>query len=253
MFVRPNGSQRRLPVGCGVSPFLLITASLLLVPQVYVPPQNMVAAWPALRPRFTCGLGSSGSSHVSCECPTVRALAHCTVVRRPRNRVVCHGAKSVVAFASDSTDQETQAAGFVISHSTVECPGRDCSRTNTFLFKKKKRKEKCSTDPRSENWAMFAGVAFSFQPRWAGNDSWILLPDNKAAISLSFQPILTRQRQYGLVQPNIRTDMIGVHWTWNEFPRKGPLFRSPRCDRAEGKGTCAASARLFRPTPSMTL
>lgn len=31
-----------------------------------------VRAWPAPRPRFNCGLGSSGSSHVFCEGPTVR-------------------------------------------------------------------------------------------------------------------------------------------------------------------------------------
>lgn len=83
---------------------------------------------------------------------------------------------------------------------------------------------------------MFAGVAYSFQQRWAGNDSWILLPDNNT-VSLSFQLILTRHEQYDLVQPNIRTDVIGIHRTWNELLRtlEVALFRSPRCDRAEGR------------------
>lgn len=138
--------------------------------------------------------------------PTMGSF-YCTVVRGPRNRVVGNSAKSVVAFVSDSTDQETQAAGNNSLHSGV-------SRAVLFqdgyffpffslLFKS------CLTDPRSENEAMFAGVAFAFQPRWSGSNTWTRPLDNNT--DSSFQPIAVRQKQYDLGQPNIWTDMIGVH------------------------------------------
>lgn len=67
MFVRPNGSQRPLPVGCGgltvpVDHHKLIACSSGLC--VTAGHGGSVRAWPAPRPRFNCGLGSSGSSHV---------------------------------------------------------------------------------------------------------------------------------------------------------------------------------------------
>lgn len=116
-----------------VSPFLLITTSLLLVPQVYVSPQNMVAAWlpwPGPRPRFNCGLALLGVVMSPARAPPFGPLLRTKnlVLRGPRGRIARNSVKNQfncpsgrrikVASASGLTDQETQGAGWCIRGST---------------------------------------------------------------------------------------------------------------------------------------
>lgn len=151
-----------------------------------------MAAWPAPRPRLTCGLGSSGSSHVSCECPH-RSGPGPLYCSPGTSESSCLPWREISCRFCIGLDRARDPSCWVRSKSFHRRVSRAVLfQDENYLFFNKKNL--CSTDPRSENWAMFAGVAFSFLSRRTGNDSWILLPDNNAVISLSFQPILTRQK-----------------------------------------------------------
>lgn len=91
MFVRPNGSPEAASGWLrGVSPFLLITTSLLLVPQVYVSPQNVSGSLQRGQLRgqgSLAGLAFLAVVMSPARAPTVRALGpniwYCTYSSTP--------------------------------------------------------------------------------------------------------------------------------------------------------------------------
>lgn len=179
-------------------------------------------------------LGSSGSSHVSCASPTVRALTKNLVLRGPRGRIARNSVKNQfncpsgrrfkVASASGLTDQETQGAGWCIRGSTFPV----CFFFSFFFFSPflffcptaalVSWRRSMVSDPKGDGWAMFAGNEFSFRHRRTGRDTEVAGSCSAATIflcstaSLSVQIMLDlRQKSYESGQPKLMTDMIGVH------------------------------------------